>query len=59
MNYTSILQEIYQEAKALPVVGNVAVTIPELVKADSNKFGIHLTTVDGEDFGVGDSNNKF
>jgi glutaminase len=59
MNYQSILQEIYQEAKALPVIGNVAVTIPELAKIDPNKFGIHLTTIEGEDFGIGDSNEKF
>jgi glutaminase len=24
-----------------------------------NKFGIHLTTIDGDDFGVGDSDEKF
>lgn len=59
MNYQSILQEIYQEAKALPVIGNVAATIPELAKINPDKFGIHLTTIDGEDFGMGDSNEKF
>lgn len=59
MNYKSILEEIYQEAKSLPVIGNVAVTIPELAKIDPTKFGIHLTTIDGQDFGIGDSNEKF
>ncbi len=59
MNYKSILEEIYQEAKALPTIGNVAVTIPELAKVDPGKFGIHLTTIEGEDFGIGDSNEKF
>lgn len=59
MNYQSILQEIYQEAKTLPVIGNVAVTIPELAKIEPTKFGIHLTTIDGKDFGIGDSNEKF
>ncbi len=59
MNYKSILEEIYQEAKVFPVIGNVAVTIPELAKVDPNKFGIHLTTIEGEDFGIGDSNEKF
>ena len=59
MNYETILQEIYQEAKQLPTIGNVAKTIPELSKINPNKFGIHLTTINGEDFGIGDSNEKF
>ncbi|MET0759520.1 MAG: glutaminase, partial [Flavobacterium sp.] len=59
MNYTSILQEIYQEAKTFPIIGNVATTIPELAKVDPDKFGMHLTTINGEDFGIGDSNEKF
>ena len=59
MNYNAILQEIYQETKALPVIGNVASTIPELANIDPSKFGMHLTTIDGQDFGIGDSNEKF
>lgn len=59
MNYNAILQEIYQETKTLPVIGNVASTIPELANIDPNKFGMHLTTIDGQDFGIGDSNEKF
>ncbi|HLF53420.1 glutaminase [Flavobacterium sp.] len=59
MNYKTILQEIYQEAKAFPIIGNVATTIPELAKIAPNKFGMHLTTIKGEDFGIGDSNEKF
>jgi glutaminase len=34
-------------------------TIPELAKVSPNKFGIHLTTIDGDDFGVGDSDENF
>jgi glutaminase len=59
MNYSTILQEIYQETKALPSIGKVGITIPELANVDPNKFGIHLTTIGGEDFGIGDSNEKF
>lgn len=59
MNFQSILKEIYQEAKRLPVIGNVATTIPELAKINPNKFGIHLTTIDAQDFGIGDSEEKF
>lgn len=59
MKYEFVLQEVYQEAKALPAIGNVAVTIPELAKINPDKFGIHLTTIDGNDYGIGDSNEKF
>lgn len=59
MNFESVLKEIYNEAKSFPVIGTVASTIPELAKIDPNKFGMHLTTIDGEDFGIGDSNEKF
>lgn len=59
MNYETILHEIYQELKTLPIIGNVSASIPELSKVDPDKFGIHLTTIDGQDFGIGDSNEKF
>lgn len=59
MNYDSILKEIYLEAKMFPTLGNVSTSIPELSKVNPNKFGMHLTTIDGEDVGIGDSNEKF
>lgn len=59
MNYEHILKEIYQQTKTLPPIGNVASTIPELAGIDPNKFGMHLTTNDGQDFGIGDSEEKF
>lgn len=59
MNYKVILQEIYNESKKLPTQGKVTSSIPELEKVDSDKFGIHLTTIEEEDFGIGDSEEKF
>ncbi|WP_339920833.1 glutaminase [uncultured Flavobacterium sp.] len=59
MDYASILQEIQQESNGFPTKGNVTLTIPELAKVSPNKFGIHLTTIEGGDFGIGDSNEKF
>jgi glutaminase len=49
MDYASILLEIQEESNAFPIKGNVT-TIPELAKVSPNKFGIHLTTIDGDDF---------
>ena len=59
MNYQKILQDVYLEAKSFPQIGNVAQTIPQLSTIDPDKFGIHLTTIKGQDFGIGDSNEKF
>ncbi len=59
MNYQQILEEIYLQSKSLPVVGNIATTIPELENVNPDKFGICLTTIDGKVFSVGDSNEKF
>lgn len=59
MNYKVILQEIYNESKKLPTQGKVTSSILELEKVDPDKFGIHFTTIEEEDFGIGDSEEKF
>lgn len=59
MEFTTILQEIQQESNSFPSIGNITATIPELAKVNPNKFGIHLTTIGGEDYGIGDSDEKF
>jgi len=59
MNYETILQEIHTEVLIISASGSVTTTIPELAKVNPNKFGIHLTTITGEDAGIGDSKEKF
>jgi glutaminase len=59
MDYSSILNAIYLESKALPVIGTIATTIPELASVNPDKFGIYLTTIDNQDFGIGDFDEKF
>ncbi len=59
MNYQEILIEIFQEIKGGKNFGQVASYIPELAKVDSEKFGIHLTSIDNREFGVGDWRTKF
>ncbi len=59
MDYTTVLNEIHTEIKAIPKSGEIANYIPELAKVDPEKFGIHLITKEGENFGVGDSEEKF
>jgi glutaminase len=55
MDYASILLEI-QESNAFPIKCDNNL---QVAKVSPNKFGIHLTTIDGDDFGVGDSDEKF
>jgi glutaminase len=59
MECGQLLNEIYDELINTPVTGNVAGYIPELAKIDPEKYGIHLSTIQGEHFFVGDSNEKF
>jgi glutaminase len=59
MNYAAILQDIYNEAKDQPKIGQVATSIPELASVPPDKFGMHLLTMEGEDFYMGDAAEKF
>ena len=59
MNYQQIIEDIYHETKSAENLGAVASYIPELDSVDPDKFGIHLTTIENENFCIGDSNEKF
>lgn len=59
MHYQNILNEIKEEVAGFKNQGTVTSFIPELAMVDGSKFGIHLTTVSGDHFSIGDSNEKF
>ncbi|MFC4815493.1 MULTISPECIES: glutaminase [unclassified Flavobacterium] len=59
MNYSGILNDIYNEAKLQPKIGQVATSIPELASISPDKFGMHLLTIQGEDYHIGDAAEKF
>ena len=59
MNYNKIFEDIYTELSKVENQGIVAEYIPELSKIDANKFGVQLTTVEGENFAFGDSEVRF
>ena len=59
MDYSIILNDTYKEIKALPVIGTIATTIPELASVNPDKFGIYLTTIDNQEYGIGDCEEKF
>jgi len=39
--------------------GTIATYIPQLGSVDPAKFGMHVATVDGDDFGIGDNQERF
>jgi glutaminase len=59
MNFEEIIQDTYQKVKNIDDKGKNASYIPELANVDSDKFGVHLSTVDQHNFGVGDCYDKF
>lgn len=54
----TILNSIHQSVSPIKN-GKVADYIPQLKSVDPDKFGIHLTTVDGDHFGAGDCDERF
>ena len=59
MNYNEVFGKINDSIKSYKDDGAVASYIPELKKVSPDKFGIHLCTVEGENFAFGDSEEKF
>ena len=59
MDYASVLSQIRQETTPFRQTGQVTSFIPELQRIDPDKFGMHLATVEGGHFSVGDSDEKF
>jgi glutaminase len=59
MDFQQILSEIKKEIEPFKNEGEVASYIPELAKISPDKYGVHICTVDGKNFSIGDYNEKF
>lgn len=59
MNYKEIIEEVYQKVKSGDNKGKLATYIPELAKVNPEKFAVHLTTIDYQEFGIGNYEQKF
>src|SRR6476660_4104484 len=57
--FEKVLQEIYNESKLQPKIGEIAKYIPELADVNPDKLGISLLTIEGEEINIGDSNERF
>ena len=59
MYYGKVLESVFEEVRQLPDAGQVTPYIPPLSIVPPGKFGVHLCTIDGNEFGVGDHLEKF
>ncbi|MBT8266902.1 MAG: glutaminase [Bacteroidia bacterium] len=58
-NYRTIIEKAYQMANSMEDEGKLATYIPELANVDPSKFGVHMTKVNGDNFGMGDHLERF
>ncbi|NCO64009.1 MAG: glutaminase [Flavobacteriales bacterium] len=58
-NFQPILKDIYASVMATKDKGTVASYIPELAIVDKQNFGIHLRTLDGYEYAIGNYNKPF
>ena len=54
-----LVTDAYNYASGWLGQGNAATFIPELTKADPNRLGICITTVDGQQYAIGNCEDKF
>lgn len=59
MNYQEIIEEVYQNVKNAENKGRLASYIPELEKINEENFGVHISTIDDYEFGMGNFNDRF
>ncbi|WP_346761761.1 glutaminase [Agaribacillus aureus] len=59
IKYQEILQEIHEEIKPFKGEGQIATYIPELATVDPDKYGICLHCFDGQEYTLGDYEEKF
>jgi glutaminase len=59
IDYKKIFSEIASEFSDIHDLGKIATYIPELGKVNPSKLGIHLTTVDNQNYSFGDSDEPF
>jgi len=58
-NYKKAIECVYAEVKDTTDIGKVADYIPELAFVDASNFGVSITTIDKQNFGIGDFEKKF
>ncbi|MCR9133072.1 MAG: glutaminase [bacterium] len=59
MDYQEIIDRSFRVTEQLKDRGQLATYIPELARVDPSMFGVHMITMDGKHYGLGDHQQKF
>lgn len=59
MDYQGIIEEVFLNVQSLKSKGQIASYIPELANVSSEKFGVHISTIDKAKYGIGDYRDRF
>lgn len=59
MDYKKIIYKSFRVTEQLKDRGQLATYIPELARVDPSMFGVHMITMDGKHYGLGDHQQKF
>ena len=59
MNFEELIQDVYLKIKSREDKGEMASYIPELSNVDPKNFGVHISTINQVNFGIGNYNDKF
>lgn len=59
MDYQEIIDKSFRVTEQLKDRGQLATYIPELARVDPSMFGVHMITMDGKHYGLGDHQQKF
>lgn len=57
--YKDIIKNAFNFTASLKDEGKIATYISELAKVNPAMFGVHMTKIDGANFGIGDYSTKF
>lgn len=57
--YKKIIKSVFEKTKNVAEKGELASYIPELANVPASKFGVHLSTMNGFNFGLGDFEERF
>jgi len=59
MNFQKIIEAVFKDVNSIEEQGALASYIPELANVNSEKFGVHISTLSGINFGLGNFQEKF
>lgn len=59
VNFEEIIRNVFQRVENITDQGQFASYIPELKSVNPEKFGVYISTLDHDDFGIGNCYDKF